>query len=56
MTRTYALLRLLDHGALTARQIEEITRWTKKQVQKTIAATSSNGRIFKENGAWKIWK
>lgn len=36
MTRTYALKRLLEHGELSSREIEEITFWTKKQVWGTL--------------------
>ena len=32
MTRTYALKRLLEHGELSSKEIEEITYWTTKQV------------------------
>jgi transcription initiation factor IIE alpha subunit len=32
MTRTYALKRLLEHGELSSKEIEEITCWTTKQV------------------------
>lgn len=32
MTRTYALKRLLEHGELSSKEIEEITFWTTKQV------------------------
>ena len=32
MTRTYALKRLLEHGELSSKEIEEITLWTTKQV------------------------
>lgn len=36
MTRTYALKRLLEHGELSSREIQEITFWTKKQVWVTL--------------------
>jgi transcription initiation factor IIE alpha subunit len=36
MTRTYALKRLLEHGELSSKQIEEITCWTTKQVWASI--------------------
>ena len=38
MTRTYALKRLLEHGELSSKEIEEITCWTTKQVWATITA------------------
>ena len=36
MTRTYALRRLLEHGELSSKEIEEITFWTTKQVWATL--------------------
>ena len=36
MTRTYALKRLLKHGELSSKEIEEITFWTSKQVWATL--------------------
>jgi len=36
MTRTYALKRLLEHGELSSKEIEEITFWTTKQVWATL--------------------
>jgi transcription initiation factor IIE alpha subunit len=36
MTRTYALKRLLEHGELSSKEIEEITLWTTKQVWATL--------------------
>jgi DNA-binding MarR family transcriptional regulator len=56
MTRSYALLRLLEHGPLSTREIEEITGWTKRQVQKTIGHVSQNGRINRKGKEWSIWK
>jgi predicted transcriptional regulator len=56
MTRSYALVKLLEHGPLTTREIEEITRWTKRQVQKTIGYVAENGRIERKGKAWSIWK
>jgi hypothetical protein len=56
MTRSYALLKLLEHGPLSTREIEEITGWTKRQVQKTIGHVSQDGRIERKGKAWSIWK
>jgi len=36
MTKTYALKRLLEHGELSSKEIEEITFWTTKQVWATL--------------------
>lgn len=36
MTRVYALKRLLEHGELSSKEIEEITFWTTKQVWATL--------------------
>jgi hypothetical protein len=36
MTRTYALKKLLEHGELSSKEIEEITFWTTKQVWASI--------------------
>lgn len=36
MTRTYALKRLLEHGELSSKEIEQITFWTTKQVWATL--------------------
>lgn len=43
MTKTYALKRLLEHGELSSKEIEEITCWTTKQVWYAI------GRLTKSN-------
>ena len=56
MTRSYALVKLLEHGPLTTREIEEITLWTKRQVQRTISYVSEDGRIERKGKAWAIWK
>jgi len=36
MKRTYALKRLLEHGPMISSEITECTRWTGRQVQKTL--------------------
>ena len=36
MTRTYALKKLLEHGELSSKEIQEITCWTTKQVWASI--------------------
>ncbi len=47
MTRTYALKRLLEHGALTSKEMEIITGWTRKQVWSTITALQKTNIIRK---------
>lgn len=47
MTRTYALKRLLEHGELSSKEIEEITRWTTKQVWATIQALQKTDTVRK---------
>jgi predicted transcriptional regulator len=56
MTRSYALVKLLEHGPLTTSEIEQITGWTKRQVQRTISHVSEDGRIERKGKAWSIWK
>lgn len=36
MTRPYALRRLLEHGPMTPKEITACTRWTSKQVHRTL--------------------
>jgi transcription initiation factor IIE alpha subunit len=36
MTRVYALKKLLEHGELSSKEIEEITCWNTKQVWASI--------------------
>lgn len=54
MTRTYALKKLLEHGALTRKEILEITGWTVKQVHFTLAYLSQTGQIIKQEKAWAL--
>ncbi len=54
MTRTYALKRLLEHGALTRKEIIKITGWSEKQVHYTLAYLSEIGAIVKKQKAWKL--
>ena len=45
MTRTYALKRLLEHGALTFHEIIEITGWKKSQAKETLKAMKESGMV-----------
>jgi DNA-binding transcriptional regulator GbsR (MarR family) len=47
MTRTYALKRLLEHGELSSREIEEITGWTTKQVWASIQSLQKTDIVRK---------
>lgn len=47
MSRTYALQMLLQHGALTRKEIREITRWDSKTVDKTIEQLIEWGSVAK---------
>ena len=47
MTRTYALKRLLEHGELSSKEIEQITFWTTKQVWATIQALQKKNIVRK---------
>jgi hypothetical protein len=52
MTRTYALLKLLDHGPLTMSEIIMITGWPARRARKTVSDLSGDGRIWSESGYW----
>jgi len=54
MTRSHALIKLLEHGALTRREIVEFTGWTVKQVHFTLAYLSQTGAIVKQEKAWAL--
>lgn len=45
MTRAYALLKLLEHGELTRREIREITFWPDRKVIGTLQYLSDQGKI-----------
>ena len=47
MTRVYALKKLLEHGELSSKEIEEITCWTTKQVWATITALQKSDVLRK---------
>ena len=54
MSRSDALKKLLEHGALTRREIVEITGWKEKQVHFTLAYLAQTGAIVKQGKAWSI--
>ena len=47
MTRTYALKKLLEHGELSSKEIEEITCWTTKQVWASIQRLQKTNTVRK---------
>lgn len=52
MTRTYALLKLLDHGELTMGEIITITGWPATKARQTVSHLSQAGRIESKSGKW----
>lgn len=52
MTRTYALLKLLELGPLTRKEIREITGWPENKVQGLISYLSNMGRIVFFKDKW----
>ena len=53
MTRTYALKRLLEHGPMTPKEITECTRWTSKQVHRTLELLLETGLIHSIGNAYE---
>lgn len=45
MTKTYALKRLLEHGAMRRAELIECTGWKPKQVYGTLTQLLSTGRV-----------
>jgi predicted transcriptional regulator len=54
MTRTHALLKLLDHGPLTMGEIVTITGWTARSTRKTVSHLSETGRIQSAGRKWTV--
>jgi DNA-binding IclR family transcriptional regulator len=52
MTRSYALLKLLEHGPLSRREIVEITGWTEKHVHSVLQYLAELGKIAKDKKLW----
>lgn len=53
MTRTYALKRLLEHGAMDTNQIVECTRWSRQSVTSALARLCRDEvvRAYRKNGS-----
>lgn len=49
MTRTYALLKLLEHGQLSIGQIEHITCWPMEDCRNAVTELRSTGQIVSVN-------
>lgn len=49
MTRTYAIQRLLQHGAMRRRELVEVTGWDERTVDKTLYALTCDGRVVAGN-------
>jgi hypothetical protein len=54
MTRTYAMLKLLEHGGLTRQELIDITGWTCRQVHSVLAHLSTNEKIVKDKKMWVL--
>jgi predicted transcriptional regulator len=54
MTKSYALKKLLEHGALKRHEIVEITGWTKAHVHSVLQYLDEIGVIKRENRKWTL--
>lgn len=55
MSRTYALLKLLEHGPLSQSEIRQITRWVPQRAAETVRYLAETKRITRANGGrWKL--
>jgi len=52
MTRTYALLKLLELGPLNRKDIREITGWAEQKLKFVIAGAANKGTITSIDGIW----
>lgn len=52
MTRTYVLLRLLELGPLSRKEIREVTGWTEEKLKCVLHGQSNIGRVEKHNKKW----
>ena len=52
MTRTYALLRLLELGPLTRKEIREITGWAEKKLKFVLHGQCNTGKVELFEGKW----
>ena len=52
MTRTHALLRLLELGPLDRKQIREITGWPEIKLKYVLHGQSNAGKVELHEGKW----
>ena len=52
MTRTYTLLRLLELGPLTRKEIREITGWAEDKLKYVLHGQRNVGRVELYEGKW----
>lgn len=52
MTRTYALLRLLELGPLDRKEFREITGWPEQKLKYVLHGASNNGTVQSHEGKW----
>lgn len=52
MTRTYALLRLLELGPLTRKEIREITGWPEAKLRFVLHGQTNVGKVENHEGIW----
>ena len=52
MTRTYALLKLLELGPLTRKEIREITGWPEDRLKFVLHGQNNNGKVENHEGIW----
>ncbi len=52
MTRTYALLRLLELGPLTRKEIREITGWPEAKLRFVLHGQKNVGKVKNHEGLW----
>lgn len=52
MTRTYALLRLLELGPLERKEIRNITGWPEEKLKFVLHGQRNTGRVQLHEGKW----
>lgn len=48
MTRSYAAIRLLEHGPLTFAEVRQITGWPPESVRVTLQHLQATGKVYAE--------
>lgn len=52
MTRTYALLKLLELGPLDRKELREITGWSETKLRFVLHGQSNVGKVQNHEGKW----